>query len=182
MLQNSLHFLYGPTETTLAKCYYQVPDQPTVGVQPVGWPLPETQALVFNSHHQPSGIGELGEIVLRTPFSTLGYINATETENSRFVKNPCNNFELQLAQIWCKILPVNQVGVQDNFFDLGGHSLLAVYLMTQIKQEFGKDMPIATLFQNPTIEQLALVVQKDAVKLLLKCHSSYFIRVIITFL
>ncbi|MBP5972479.1 amino acid adenylation domain-containing protein [Brasilonema sp. CT11] len=85
--------LYGPTETTLAKCYYQVPREPIPGVQSVGWPLPETQALVFNQNHQLCGIGELGEIVLRTPFCSLGYINAPEQKHSRFVKNPFQNDE-----------------------------------------------------------------------------------------
>ncbi|MDF5734350.1 MULTISPECIES: non-ribosomal peptide synthetase [unclassified Nostoc] len=83
--------LYGPTETTLAKCYYRVPVECTPGVQPVGLPLPQTQALVFTPNHQPCGIGEPGEIVIRTPFRSLGYINAQEENRSRFVKNPFRN-------------------------------------------------------------------------------------------
>ncbi|MEH1970259.1 amino acid adenylation domain-containing protein [Nostoc sp.] len=79
--------LYGPTETTLAKCYYRVPGDCTPGVQPVGLPLPQTQALVFTPNQQPCGIGEPGEIVIRTPFRSLGYINAQEENRSRFVKN-----------------------------------------------------------------------------------------------
>ena len=77
--------LYGPTETTLAKCFYVVPDEPLSGVQPVGQPLPETQALVLNSSNNLCGIGELGEIVIRTPFRTLGYIN---DQGARFQTNP----------------------------------------------------------------------------------------------
>ncbi|MFN6531145.1 non-ribosomal peptide synthetase [Nostoc sp. ChiSLP03a] len=290
--------LYGPTETTLAKCYYQVPSEPTPGVQPVGRTLPETQALVLSANGQLCGIGETGEIVLRTPFRSLGYINALEEMRSRFVKNhfrnddqdllyytgdrgrylpdgsleilgrldhqvkirgirvelgeietvlaqhpfvhqtvviaheerlvayiiptqdstptiseirrflstklpqymmpssfvfldslpltpngkvdrralptpsninnldtfvePRNQLELQLVQIWSKILKVDKVGVQDNFFDLGGHSLLAPYLMAQIKQQFGKDVSLTNLFQNPTIEQLATILQIDS--------------------
>ncbi|MEH2280997.1 MAG: amino acid adenylation domain-containing protein [Nostoc sp.] len=83
--------LYGPTETTLAKCYYQIPVECTPGVQPVGLPLPQTQALVFTSNQQPCGIGEPGEIVIRTPFRSLGYINAQQENRSRFVKNPFRN-------------------------------------------------------------------------------------------
>ncbi|KYC41483.1 hypothetical protein WA1_15580, partial [Scytonema hofmannii PCC 7110] len=75
--------------------------------------------------------------------------------------SPRNTVELQLVQIWSQILQVDNVGVKDNFFDLGGHSLLAVHLMTQMKQQFGKDIPLAMLFQHPTIEDLAIVVQKD---------------------
>ncbi|WP_392531410.1 amino acid adenylation domain-containing protein [Nostoc sp. C117] len=89
--------LYGPTETTLAKCYYRVPVECTPGVQPVGLPLPETQALVFTPNDQPCGIGEPGEIVIRTPFRSLGYINAQQENRSRFVKNPFGNDEQDLV-------------------------------------------------------------------------------------
>ncbi len=80
--------LYGPTETTLAKCFYLVPAAPLPGVQPVGSPLPETQALILAENHQLCGIGEPGEIVIRTPFRSLGYINGSEENQRRFIKNP----------------------------------------------------------------------------------------------
>ena len=88
--------LYGPTETTLAKCFYRVPADVPGGVQPVGCPLPETQALVLRENNQPCGIGEQGEIVLRTPFRSLGYVNAPEENHQRFVKNPFRNDERDL--------------------------------------------------------------------------------------
>ncbi|HEY6931722.1 MAG TPA: amino acid adenylation domain-containing protein [Thermoanaerobaculia bacterium] len=80
--------LYGPTETTLAKCFYVVPVDPLSGVQPVGRPLPDTQAFVWRDGERPCGFGEVGEIVLRTPFRTLGYVNASDDQRSRFVPNP----------------------------------------------------------------------------------------------
>jgi amino acid adenylation domain-containing protein len=83
--------LYGPTETTLAKCFYVVPDEPSFGVQPVGQSLPETQALVLNRNRAQCGIGEAGEIVIRTQFRTLGYINAAEEQQARFIRNPFND-------------------------------------------------------------------------------------------
>jgi amino acid adenylation domain-containing protein len=86
----------------------------------------------------------------------------SHTDNFKKFVQPRNQLELQLVQIWSKILKVDKVGVQDNFFDLGGHSLLAAYLMAQIQQQFGKDLPLTALFQNPTIEQLATIVQKDS--------------------
>ncbi|WP_293118322.1 non-ribosomal peptide synthetase [Moorena sp. SIO4G3] len=69
--------------------------------------------------------------------------------------SPRNSRELQLSQIWSDLLNVNPVGVKNNFFDLGGHSLLAVRLMARIKQQFGTDLPLATLFTEPTIENQA---------------------------
>src|SRR5262249_54865825 len=80
--------LYGTTETTMAQCFQTVPDQDLLPIQPAGWSLPETQALVLTKTSQLCGIGELGEIVLRTPFRSLGYINAPFENQQRFVKNP----------------------------------------------------------------------------------------------
>ena len=85
--------LYGPTETTLAKCAYRLPDQLAPGIQPVGWPLPETQALVLNQSNQLCGLSELGQIVIRTPFRTYGYINADAEQQRAFVQNPFRDDE-----------------------------------------------------------------------------------------
>jgi acyl-coenzyme A synthetase/AMP-(fatty) acid ligase len=60
--------LYGPTETTLVKCFQVLPAEIAEGVQPVGRPLPQTQALVLTGGGQLCGIGEPGEIVLRLRF------------------------------------------------------------------------------------------------------------------
>ncbi|MFY9550094.1 MAG: amino acid adenylation domain-containing protein, partial [Thermoanaerobaculia bacterium] len=80
--------LYGPTETTLAKCFFVVPRDPPAGIQSVGRPLPDTQALVLTEGAQLCGIGEVGEIVLRTPFRSLGYLNAHRDQQDRFIPNP----------------------------------------------------------------------------------------------
>jgi amino acid adenylation domain-containing protein len=80
--------LYGPTETTLAKCYYRVPANIRPGIQPIGSTLPATQALVFTPDRQVCGIGEAGEIAIRTPFRTKGYINGSTADRSQFVQNP----------------------------------------------------------------------------------------------
>jgi amino acid adenylation domain-containing protein len=68
---------------------------------------------------------------------------------------PRNAVERQLTKIWEKILGIQPIGVKDNFFDLGGHSLLAVRVVAEIEKALGKNIPLATLFQAPTIEQLA---------------------------
>jgi len=294
--------LYGPTETTLAKCYYQTHGDIPSGVQPVGVPLPETQVLVIKENKILCGIGEPGEIVIRTPFRTLGYINNPEENQRRFVKNPWSNeeqdllyytgdrgryrpdgvleilgrldhqvkirgirieleeietvlnqhpniektivtvredipdekrlvayiipnqnqtlsfpelrgfldqklpgymvpsafvcldalpltpngkvdrqalpapeqtrqdleetfiaprdeLELQLTNIWEKVLGIHPIGIRDNFFLLGGHSFLAVSLFAQIEKCFPKKLPLGTLFNSPTIEQLANVLR-----------------------
>jgi amino acid adenylation domain-containing protein len=80
--------LYGPTETTLAKCCYVVPPDPAPGIQPVGRPLPDTQVWILNTAGQLCGPGELGEIVIRTPFRTRGYLTPAVDEHKRFAPNP----------------------------------------------------------------------------------------------
>ncbi|MFW9259422.1 amino acid adenylation domain-containing protein [Nostoc sp. CALU 546] len=71
---------------------------------------------------------------------------------------PRNFTELALVKIWENLLNSNPIGVTDNFFDLGGHSFLAVRLMAQIQDKFGHNLPLSTLFENPTIEKLAIIV------------------------
>ena len=72
---------------------------------------------------------------------------------------PRDNLEIQLVNIWAAILGHDRIGIRDNFFDLGGHSLLAARLFAQIENRFGIHLPLATLFQSPTVEQLANVLR-----------------------
>jgi len=74
---------------------------------------------------------------------------------------PRDTVELKLTQIWSDILGIHTIGVKDNFFDLGGHSLLAVRLFAQIKKIFGKELPLATLFQAATVEQIASILAQS---------------------
>jgi thioesterase domain-containing protein/acyl carrier protein len=65
--------------------------------------------------------------------------------------------ERLLLPIWSEVLGV-QVGAHDNFFESGGHSLLAVRLFAQIEKRLGRRLPLATLFQAPSVAQLAAVL------------------------
>jgi amino acid adenylation domain-containing protein/non-ribosomal peptide synthase protein (TIGR01720 family) len=73
---------------------------------------------------------------------------------------PRDVVEQQLVEIWSEVLNLYPIGVKGNFFNLGGHSLLAVQLMSKIEQQFGIILPLAALFQNPTIEQLAVTLRQ----------------------
>ena len=73
---------------------------------------------------------------------------------------PRDQLELQMAAIWQRVLRVKLIGVSDNFFTLGGHSLLAAALFAQIEEHLGKKIPLATIFQAPTIEQLAQIIRE----------------------
>jgi thioesterase domain-containing protein len=77
---------------------------------------------------------------------------------------PRDRLELQLAEIWESLLHVEHAGVTDNFFDLGGHSLLAVKLLAQINQSFGRNLPLVSVFQAPTVEQMASLLRQQGWK------------------
>ena len=70
--------LYGPSETSLAKCCFRVGTDPEPGVQPVGRPMPGAQAWIETRSGRRCGIGEPGEIVLRTPYQSHGYLDGSQ--------------------------------------------------------------------------------------------------------
>ena len=67
--------------------------------------------------------------------------------------------EQLLAQIWSEVLKVEPIGIHDNFFELGGHSLLATQVVSRIRAAFQTELPLRSLFEMPTIESLAKVVE-----------------------
>ncbi|MEC0184206.1 non-ribosomal peptide synthetase, partial [Paenibacillus peoriae] len=67
--------------------------------------------------------------------------------------------ELKLTQIWQDILCLEKVGVKENFFEIGGHSLRATTLVSKIHKELNKSLPLRCIFEAPTIEQLAVLIE-----------------------
>lgn len=80
----------------------------------------------------------------------------------RTAVEPRDELERQLVAIWEEVLSVSPVGVQDNFFELGGHSLLAVRMFALLEARLHITLPLAALFQTPTIETLARTVRGGA--------------------
>ena len=68
---------------------------------------------------------------------------------------PRDDLERQLVAIWQEVLAIGHVGVRDSFFDLGGHSLVAARMLARLEDVLQLRLPLAILFQNPTIEGLA---------------------------
>ena len=66
-----------------------------------------------------------------------------------------NHVQASIAKIWEELLGVEQPAPNDNYFDLGGSSLIAVKLFANIEKLYDTRLPLATLFERPTIEQLA---------------------------
>jgi acyl carrier protein len=79
---------------------------------------------------------------------------------SKQYEAPRNQVEEALATIWAEILGLEKVGVHDNFFVLGGDSLLATRLMSRLRSIFEVDIPLKTIFGDPTIAGQALLVEE----------------------
>ncbi|MEU0032365.1 amino acid adenylation domain-containing protein [Streptomyces sp. NPDC006335] len=74
---------------------------------------------------------------------------------------PSTPTEELLAGIWAELLGVDRVGAEDNFFELGGHSLLATQVISRVRDAFGTEVPLAALFDRPTVRELARVVEEQ---------------------
>lgn len=291
---------YGPTETTMVKCFSRIPPVPSAGAQPLQKPMPQTQVLILNRNDNLCGIGEVGEVVIRTPYRTKGYINDPLKNEDSFIPNPFSDLEedllyrtgdlgryrpdgsleilgrqdhqikirgvrldlnevvstlhqhpqvafctvklwendgepflaayvipakdnfdetvlrsylgnllpavmipsifvrlnqmpvtasgkvnyrqlpepkrkisharehktfstieeKMLSEIWSEVLRKENFSVNDNFFELGGHSLMALQIISRIKNILGIHLPLKSIFEAPTISELAAVIQK----------------------
>ncbi|WP_072620080.1 non-ribosomal peptide synthetase [Spirulina major] len=72
---------------------------------------------------------------------------------------PRNEIEQQVAQIWSEVLGVSPIGVYYDFIQLGGHSLLAIQIMVLIQTRLQVKLPIHSLFDSPTVAELAALVR-----------------------
>ena len=77
---------------------------------------------------------------------------------------PQNDTEAKLVAIWQDILGLKQIGTTDNFFSIGGNSLKITLLAVKLQKTFNLKIPIAELFQLPTIKGLAVRIAGEAGK------------------
>jgi amino acid adenylation domain-containing protein len=77
----------------------------------------------------------------------------------RAVRAPSSDLEKGLVAIWEELLARRPIGVDESFFDLGGHSLLAIRAHSRMREALGVDLPLRSLFEQVTVEQLAQKVE-----------------------
>ena len=81
--------LYGPSETTMTKFFHLVTRQDgDRTLVPIGKPMPGTSALVVDDHGRPCPAGAVGEILIRTPYRSLGYFGRADLTRAVFIPNP----------------------------------------------------------------------------------------------
>ncbi len=101
--------------------------------------------------------GKVDRLALPAPSRTRPELDA------RFVA-PRTRVEAILCAIWGEVLGLDQVGIHDHFLELGGHSLAASRVITRILERFGVDLPLRTLFEAPTVVQVAVVIVESLVR------------------
>ena len=103
--------------------------------------------------------GKIDRKALKPPLEVSDVLLAKATRIA-----PRTSTEKRLAEIWSKLLKVEFIGATDNFFELGGQSLKAVALFAAVEKDFGKKLPLATLFKAPTLEDLASIISGEAIQ------------------
>ncbi|HEY0783994.1 MAG TPA: amino acid adenylation domain-containing protein, partial [Thermoanaerobaculia bacterium] len=86
---------------------------------------------------------------------------APERSSERESAAPRTEVEEILAGIWCSLLGVERVGVEESFFELGGHSLLGIRLISRVREAFGVELAVRALFESPTLAALAGAVERE---------------------
>ena len=69
-----------------------------------------------------------------------------------------------LSVIWCQLLKLDRVSINDNFFDIGGHSLLAMRAVSHIRTTFEIELPLRALFEASSLASLARQIEQERAK------------------
>jgi thioesterase domain-containing protein/acyl carrier protein len=88
------------------------------------------------------------------PIETLGR-NELGSDSEKVTEREGVEVEAVLVGWWQELLGLEQVNLDDDFFDLGGHSLIGVQLFSQIKKTYGVDFGLSILFESRTVRELA---------------------------
>jgi amino acid adenylation domain-containing protein len=73
---------------------------------------------------------------------------------------PRTPVEEMLAGLWAEVLGIEWVGIYDNFFELGGHSLLATQVISRVRNNFAVELPLRSLFEEPTLAGLSQRIEQ----------------------
>ena len=111
--------------------------------------MPIGVSILQNLPRLDSGELHLSELVV--PPIEVPVARATDSENDEAIAR----LEKDLSRIWSEVLEIEEIPNDASFFSLGGHSLLTVRLAVKLKNQLGIEMDLATIYQAPTIAQLA---------------------------
>jgi amino acid adenylation domain-containing protein/natural product biosynthesis luciferase-like monooxygenase protein len=109
-------------------------------------------------HMVPSAVISIERLPL-TANGKLDRASLPRPDDSRDVEvdedPPAGGIEELVSAVWEQVLDREHIGVDENFFDAGGHSLLATQVISRVREAFQVDLPVATLFELPTVRELS---------------------------
>ncbi|MFI1411259.1 amino acid adenylation domain-containing protein [Streptomyces sp. NPDC020707] len=129
---------------------------------------PETKELhAFVASRLPDFMVPSAFVLLdRLPLNPNGKLDRNALPEPEYLgaayRAPRTTREKSLAELFAEVLGVDQVGIDDGFFDLGGHSLLATRLISRVRAEMGIEIPIRKIFDLPTVAALAAWSEESA--------------------
>ncbi|WP_212004531.1 non-ribosomal peptide synthetase/type I polyketide synthase [Chitinophaga sp. HK235] len=113
----------------------------------------------------PSALIALSQLPLtsngKTDRKLLSSLEDVQDDQTISHEEPATPIERQLTAIWQRLLGVDRIGIQDNFFTLGGHSLLATRVVSAVRKELETELSVKDLFDHPTVEKLATWLQQQ---------------------
>jgi len=105
-------------------------------------------------------------VLEKLPMTTSGKVDrkalpapTSDLNEARSIVAPRTEFEALMVSIFQKVLGIQTIGVNEDFFDLGGHSLRAAQIVSEIQQATGRHVPLAVFFRGATPENMARVIQ-----------------------
>nr|AIE12095.1 putative NRPS/PKS hybrid synthase module B6C [uncultured bacterium] len=112
----------------------------------------------LTEYMMPSVFMLIDEIAL-TPSGKVDYKRLPVPEMARHVLTPMvvpsGQLEKDIAEVWKQVLKLEEIGVEDNFFDLGGDSYLMIQLHTLLEERLAREIPITDLFRFSTVRSFA---------------------------
>ncbi len=76
------------------------------------------------------------------------------------MESPGSPVEERLTGILKTLLAVDQIGVDDNFFQMGGHSLLGAQVIAHVRDAFAVELSLRSLFDHPTVREMSAVIEQ----------------------
>jgi nonribosomal peptide synthetase DhbF len=130
---------------------YVVPD-PGAALDPGR--LREACGRVLPGYMVPSAITVLG----RLPLNANGKLDRQALPAPEYAMGgggtPATPREQELCEVFAQVLGLEQVGVEDNFFDIGGHSLLAAVLVARLADRLGAKISLRTFMSNSSVHAI----------------------------
>ena len=117
--------------------------------------------------------GKLKRTELPVRLKELGMLDAEPSATDQAYEAPESLIGKKLAEMWARVLDVEAVGVNDDFFDLGGDSLKAATFINELQEEWGEIVYVSALFDAPTIATFEAYIHESCPELVIKILGGF---------